>query len=87
MGSVKRRLGANVAALAELGKKAVAVDTDVGLRNLDIVMGLENRLSLIWSMWSRDAAVCRRPSFATNGSYTCCQPRKRATRAPSAPMR
>jgi septum site-determining protein MinD len=41
----KTTLSANVsAALAELGKKAVAVDTDVGLRNLDIVMGLENRI-------------------------------------------
>jgi septum site-determining protein MinD len=41
----KTTFSANVsAALAELGKKAVAVDTDVGLRNLDIVMGLENRI-------------------------------------------
>lgn len=28
--------------LAKLGKKAVVVDTDLGLRNLDVVMGLEN---------------------------------------------
>jgi septum site-determining protein MinD len=41
----KTTFSANVsAALAELGKRAVAVDTDVGLRNLDIVMGLENRI-------------------------------------------
>ena len=41
----KTTFSANVsAALAALGKKAVAVDTDVGLRNLDIVMGLENRI-------------------------------------------
>lgn len=41
----KTTFSANVsAALAELGKKTVAVDTDVGLRNLDIVMGLENRI-------------------------------------------
>ena len=26
------------------GKKAVLVDTDIGLRNLDVVMGLENRI-------------------------------------------
>ncbi|GIX45840.1 MAG: hypothetical protein KatS3mg131_0051 [Candidatus Tectimicrobiota bacterium] len=38
----KTTFSANVsAALAELGKKTIAVDTDVGLRNLDIVMGLE----------------------------------------------
>ena len=30
--------------LAEAGKKVVLVDTDIGLRNLDIVMGLENRI-------------------------------------------
>ena len=41
----KTTLSANVsAALAKLGKKTIAVDTDVGLRNLDIVMGLENRI-------------------------------------------
>ncbi len=30
--------------LALLGKKVVLVDTDIGLRNLDVVMGLENRI-------------------------------------------
>lgn len=30
--------------LAILGKKVVIVDTDIGLRNLDVVMGLENRI-------------------------------------------
>ena len=32
------------AALALKGKKIVLVDTDIGLRNLDVVMGLENRI-------------------------------------------
>jgi septum site-determining protein MinD len=31
-------------ALAQLGKKVCMVDTDIGLRNLDLVMGLENRI-------------------------------------------
>lgn len=31
-------------ALALQGKKVVMVDTDIGLRNLDVVMGLENRI-------------------------------------------
>lgn len=31
-------------ALARKGKKVVVVDTDIGLRNLDILMGLENRI-------------------------------------------
>ncbi len=30
--------------LATLGKKVVLIDTDIGLRNLDVVMGLENRI-------------------------------------------
>jgi septum site-determining protein MinD len=36
---------ANIAtALAALGNKVVAIDGDVGLRNLDVIMGLENRI-------------------------------------------
>ena len=30
--------------LAQLDKKVVLIDTDIGLRNLDVVMGLENRI-------------------------------------------
>ncbi|MDD2958300.1 MAG: septum site-determining protein MinD [Lachnospiraceae bacterium] len=30
--------------LARMNKKVVLVDTDIGLRNLDVVMGLENRI-------------------------------------------
>lgn len=36
---------ANIGAgLAALGKKVVCIDADIGLRNLDVVMGLENRI-------------------------------------------
>ncbi|MDR1452092.1 MAG: septum site-determining protein MinD [Helicobacteraceae bacterium] len=36
---------ANIAtAIAEAGKKVVAVDFDIGLRNLDMILGLENRI-------------------------------------------
>lgn len=31
-------------ALAAMGKKVVVIDTDIGLRNLDVVLGLENRI-------------------------------------------
>jgi len=31
-------------ALAKLGKRVVVVDTDIGLRNLDVIMGLQNRI-------------------------------------------
>lgn len=30
--------------LSRLGKKVIVIDTDLGLRNLDVVMGLENRI-------------------------------------------
>ncbi len=32
------------AALASLGHKVVCIDADIGLRNLDVVLGLENRI-------------------------------------------
>lgn len=32
------------AALASAGQRAVCIDADIGLRNLDVVMGLENRI-------------------------------------------
>ena len=32
------------AALADKGHKGLLIDTDIGLRNLDVVMGLENRI-------------------------------------------
>jgi len=36
---------ANIAvALAQMGQKVICLDSDIGLRNLDVVMGLENRI-------------------------------------------
>ena len=41
----KTTITANLSiALSKLGKKVIAIDTDIGLRNLDVVMGLENRI-------------------------------------------
>ena len=41
----KTTITANLAvALALLGNRLVAIDADIGLRNLDVVMGLENRI-------------------------------------------
>lgn len=41
----KTTVTANLAsALAMMGRKVVAIDADIGLRNLDVVMGLENRI-------------------------------------------
>jgi len=41
----KTTVTANLAvALALLGRRVTAIDTDIGLRNLDIVLGMENRI-------------------------------------------
>lgn len=41
----KSTITANIAVgLSELGKKVVAVDFDIGLRNLDMILGLERRI-------------------------------------------
>ena len=41
----KTTITANLSiALSKLEKKVIAIDTDIGLRNLDVVMGLENRI-------------------------------------------
>jgi len=51
-------------ALADLGQRVVVVDADVGLRNLDVVLGLENRVSkhlldVIESKCTLDEALVR----------------------------
>jgi len=41
----KTTTSANIGtALASMGHKVVLIDTDIGLRNLDVVLGLENRI-------------------------------------------
>ncbi|MEK6587902.1 MAG: AAA family ATPase, partial [Chloroflexota bacterium] len=41
----KTTTAANIAAaLAAAGNRVVCIDADIGLRNLDLVMGLENRI-------------------------------------------
>jgi septum site-determining protein MinD len=44
-------------ALALLGKRVVLVDADIGLRNLDVVMGLENRI--VYDLVDVVEGVCR----------------------------
>ena len=41
----KTTITANLgAALASMGQRVVCIDADIGLRNLDVVLGLENRI-------------------------------------------
>ena len=41
----KTTTSANIGtALAHMGNKVVLIDTDIGLRNLDLLLGLENRI-------------------------------------------
>ncbi|WP_297454459.1 septum site-determining protein MinD [Persephonella sp.] len=41
----KTTVTANIAtALAKMGKKVLTIDADIGLRNLDMILGLENRI-------------------------------------------
>ena len=43
--------------LSLLGKKVIAIDTDIGLRNLDVVMGLEN--SIVYNIVDVIEGNCR----------------------------
>ena len=47
--TVTANLGAG---LSMLGGRVVLIDTDIGLRNLDVVMGLENRIVYIFAVGS-----------------------------------
>lgn len=52
---------ANIGAgLSKLGKKVVIIDTDLGLRNLDVVMGMEIWLYIILLMLLMEAAGLNR---------------------------
>lgn len=76
-------------ALAVNGKKVVLVDADIGLRNLDVVMGLENRI--VYDVVDVVEGVCRlRQALIKDKRYPdlfCYpQPRQR-TKMPFPPPR
>jgi septum site-determining protein MinD len=74
---------ANVgAALAKLGKRVALVDADVGLRNLDIVLGLENRvkfhvLDVIENKAALDDALVRDKNLETLYLLAAAQTREK----------
>ena len=79
----KTTTSANVGTgLAAMGKKVILIDTDIGLRNLDVVMGLENRI--VYNLVDATAASNRRSSAIRDIlPYSCFRPRRQGTRARS----
>jgi septum site-determining protein MinD len=80
---------ANLAiALASLGNKVVCIDSDIGLRNLDVVMGLENRIvyDLVDAIEGRcrlTQAMIRDRRFANLHLIPAAQTRDKSAIAPS----
>ena len=63
--------------LAMLGKKVVLIDTDIGLRNLDVVMGLENRI--VYNLVDVVENNCRIKQALIKDAiqiFTCCHPHR-----------
>ena len=75
--------------LARMNKKVVLIDTDIGLRNLDVVMGLENRI--IYNLVDVIEGNCRiRQALIKDKHYPnlyLLRRRRRATKAQSARSR
>ena len=61
--------------LSLLEKKVILIDTDIGLRNLDVVMGLENRIvyNLVDVLKMQSEAGChKRPQIPESFSHSIC---------------
>ena len=73
------------AALAQSGQSVVVVDFDVGLRNLDLVMGAERRV--VFDLINVVQGVAKLPQALIRDKrleiYGCCRPRRRGTRTRS----
>ena len=75
-------------ALASLGNKVVCIDSDIGLRNLDVVMGLENRIvyDLVDAVEQRcrlNQAMIRDKRFETLYLIPAAQTRDKTAISPS----
>ena len=55
--------------LAKLDQKVVLIDTDIGLRNLDVVMGLENRI--VYNLVDVVEGNCRMKQALISDIRTC----------------
>ena len=58
------------AALAELGLRVLCIDLDVGLRNLDIALGMAQVPALAFTEAGRLADAARHPLYPTLGFFT-----------------
>ena len=57
--------------LSLLEKKVILIDTDIGLRNLDVVMGLENRI--VYNLVDVLTGKCRvKPQISEPLSHSIC---------------
>jgi septum site-determining protein MinD len=65
----KSTISANIAVgLANAGKKVVAVDFDIGLRNLDMILGLENRI--VYDVIDVMDEKCKLPQALINDKFS-----------------
>jgi len=75
-------------ALASLGQRVVCIDSDIGLRNLDVVMGLENRIvydlvDVVEARCRLKQAMIRDKRFPTLYLIPAAQSRDKTAVAPS----
>ena len=66
--------------LSQLDKKVIMLDTDMGLRNLDLVMGIEDKVNYnILDILNRSCRILRRPASPA-WAYTHTPARRSETR-------
>ncbi len=65
----KSTISANISVgLANAGKKVVAIDFDIGLRNLDMILGLENRI--VFDVIDVMEGKCKLPQALINDKFS-----------------